>query len=222
MNGINEHEFEPVPGLPERLPEGERLLWQGAPRWQALAVRALHVRKVIVYFALLMAWDATTAFAAGESLLRALGGTVWLGVLGALAVGVLALIARQAARSTLYTLTNRRIVMRFGIALPMSLNLPFTVVESASLRVHADGTSDIPVAVVKGTRVGYLVNWPHVRPWHLARPQPMLRGIADGHRVAGLLASGLSAALGGERKPLTAPAPAVTAPRPRSEITAAA
>jgi hypothetical protein len=220
---VNEHEFEPVRGLPEHLPEGERLLWQGAPRWQSIAVRAFHVRKVVVYFALLMAWDATTAMTAGESPLRALGGVAWLGVLGLLAAGVLSLLAWQAARSTLYTLTSRRIVMRFGIALPMSLNLPFSVVDSASLRVHADGTSDIPVAVVKGSRVGYLINWPHVRPWHLARPQPMLCGIADGERVADLLASSLSAALGGERKPAPAPAAAAaTAPRAHPEITAAA
>jgi hypothetical protein len=220
---VNEHEFEPVPGLPEHLPEGERMLWQGAPRWQSIAVRAFHVRKVVVYFALLMAWDATTALAAGGSLQHALGGVAWVGVLGLLAVGVLSLLAWQSARTTLYTLTSRRIVMRFGIALPMSLNLPFSVVDSASLRVHADGTSDIPVAVVKGTRVGYLINWPHVRPWHVARPQPMLRGIADGHRVADLLASSLSAALGGERRPVpAAAAAAATAPRARPEITAAA
>jgi hypothetical protein len=220
---VNEHEFEPVPGLPAHLPEGERLLWQGAPRWQSIAVRAFHVRKVVVYFALLMAWDAATAVTAGGSLLHALGGVARVGVLGLLAVGVLSLLAWQSARTTLYTLTSRRIVMRFGIALPMSLNLPFSVVDSASLRVHADGTSDIPVAVVKGTRVGYLINWPHVRPWHVARPQPMLRGVADGHRVADLLASSLSAALGGERRPVPAPAPAAaTAPRARPEITAAA
>lgn len=220
---MNEHEFEPVPGLPEYLPEGERLLWQGAPRWQSIAVRAFHVRKVLIYFALLMAWDATSSMAAGESLLSALGGVAWVGVLGLLAVGVLSLLAWQSARSTLYTVTSRRIVMRFGIALPMSLNLPYSVVDSASLRAHADGTSDIPVAVVKGTRVGYLINWPHVRPWHVARPQPMLRGIVDGERVAELLASSLNAALGGERKPVPAPdATAANAPRPHPEITAAA
>ncbi len=33
---VSEHEFEPIPGLPERLPAGERMLWQGRP-WRALA-----------------------------------------------------------------------------------------------------------------------------------------------------------------------------------------
>ena len=30
----DDFDFEPVRGLPQVLPEGERLLWQGAPRWQ--------------------------------------------------------------------------------------------------------------------------------------------------------------------------------------------
>ena len=38
---MSEFDTEPVPGLPEQLPEGERLRWQGAPKWAALAVRAL-------------------------------------------------------------------------------------------------------------------------------------------------------------------------------------
>jgi hypothetical protein len=225
---VNEHEFEPVPGLPERLPDGERMLWQGAPRWQSLAVRALHVRKVAVYFSLLAALDVATALSAGKSLATVLTGAAWLVALGLAAVGVLGLLAWQAARTTLYTITSRRIVMRFGIALPMTLNLPFSVVESAALRTYADGTADLPLAVIRGTRVGYLVNWPNVRPWHFARPQPMLRGIDDGDRVAALLAASLDGALGGER---AAPAPRAAAqattaagppPRSRPELTAAA
>ena len=31
-----EHEFEPVPGLPETLPEGESMLWQGKPGWRGV------------------------------------------------------------------------------------------------------------------------------------------------------------------------------------------
>ncbi len=34
------------PACPQALPAGERMLWQGAPSWRALARRSLHVRKV--------------------------------------------------------------------------------------------------------------------------------------------------------------------------------
>ena len=37
---VHEHEFEPQFGLPERLPDSERLLWQGSPSWRALAIVA--------------------------------------------------------------------------------------------------------------------------------------------------------------------------------------
>jgi len=38
--------FDPVKGLPEHLPQGEVMLWQGSPHWQSLALRAFHIRKV--------------------------------------------------------------------------------------------------------------------------------------------------------------------------------
>ncbi len=43
--------FEPIRGLPEMPPEGERILWQGSPDWRALAWRVFHIREVTFYFA---------------------------------------------------------------------------------------------------------------------------------------------------------------------------
>ena len=31
--GMMEYEDEPVEGFPENLPEGEKIIWQGQPRW---------------------------------------------------------------------------------------------------------------------------------------------------------------------------------------------
>ena len=43
MNATHEHEFEAQPGLPEKLPRGEVILWQGAPNWKAHRVSwAIH------------------------------------------------------------------------------------------------------------------------------------------------------------------------------------
>ena len=191
---MSEHEFEPVRGLPAELPAGERMLWQGAPRWRSLAVQAFHVRKVAVYFALLAAFQAAAALADGEPLGTALAAPSWVLALGLVAISTLTLLAWLAARGTVYTVTDRRVVMRFGIALPMTVNLPFAVVESAAAGRRGDGTADIALTLARGSRIGYLVNWPNVRPWHFARPQPMLRALADGERVAALLAEALAAA----------------------------
>ena len=58
---------EPLRGLPEPLPAGERILWQGAPDWRALAVDVFHVRAVWIYGALLIALPADT-FSNGNTL----------------------------------------------------------------------------------------------------------------------------------------------------------
>ena len=195
----DDHTPEYRPGIPAPLPAGDRPLWQGSPRWQSLAIRALHVRKVALYFAVLVAWRVGAELAAGEPLGAALGaGAVFL-VPAALAIGLLLLIAWQMARTTIYTITKERLILRFGIALPMTANIPFTLIESAALRSWNDGTGDIPVTVKPGNGVSWLVFWPHVRPWSFGNAQPMLRCIADAERVADLLAGALARSAGQAR-----------------------
>jgi hypothetical protein len=190
---VSEHEFEPVRGLPGFLPPGERLLWQGSPDWLVLARRALHVRKVALYFALLALWHVVEVSLGGASLAVALRGALWLVVLGAGAIGVLALLGYALARSTVYTITSSRLVLRFGFALPISINLPFSQLDTAGIVRHADGTADIPVSLAAGQRVSYLMTWPHVRPWRFFRVQPTLRCLRDGEQAATLLADALTA-----------------------------
>ncbi len=193
---MNEYEVEPVRGLPENLPAGERMLWQGAPAWRVLARRAFHVRKVAVYFCALIVWRVGNAMAGGTSLLEAASSATVLATVGVVALGILTLLAWLIARTTVYTITDRRLVMRFGLALPMAVNLPFTIIRSAAVKHHADGSGDLPLVVKPGQRVSYVVMWPHVRPWRLLGAEPMLRSVPDARRVADILGSALAAAAG--------------------------
>jgi hypothetical protein len=201
-HGHDDFHREPEPGLPERLPPGERVLWRGAPDWRALARDAFHVRKVAVYFALLAGWqllegwhDGAAAGAIGASLLQ-------LTALAVGAVGLLLLLAWLSARESVYTITNRRVVVRFGVALRLTLNVPFTIVERAALKVRRDGTGDIPLSLAGEDRVSYLVLWPHARPWRLRRPEIMLRSVPDAERVAELLGRALEHHAPGQAQPV--------------------
>lgn len=187
MTHVGEHDYEPVPGLPAALPRGERLLWQGAPTAPRLAREAFRVRGVGLYFAALLAWRGAEAAldGAGAGTLAAALAPVF--AMGALALLLLVGLAALNARCTLYTITNRRVVMRFGVALPMTVNIPFSQLQGADLRLHADGSGDLALSLTPGARVSYLVFWPHVRPWHFSRVQPTLRAIADPARAASLL-----------------------------------
>lgn len=189
---MNDLDFEPVKGLPELLPSGERMLWQGAPAWRDLAVNAFHARKIIIYFAALSVLQAALQLLNGAALTVALKPFLWLLPMGLMAAGLLTGLAYASARTTVYTITNKRLVLRIGIALPITINLPFKLIDSASVRLSANGVGDIAVTLREGNKFAYLVLWPHTKPWELARPQPAMRSIAKADDVAKLLATALS------------------------------
>jgi hypothetical protein len=218
---ITEHEYEPVPGLPDRLPGGEQVLWQGSPRWQSLAVHAFHLRALATYFAVLLVARAVWMVADGAP-----AGDVVLGTAGPLlfalcALGIVCWLAWATARATLYTVTSRRVVIRQGIALTATVNVPYAAIESASLKLHGE-VGDFALALVPGQRASWLVLWPHVRPWRLTRPQPSLRDVPDAARVGELLTRAFAAAV---PTAVAAPTPAPIprpAERPRPATPAAA
>ncbi len=176
---MGEYDYEPTPGLPGRLPKGEHVLWQGAPDWRSLAIRAFHARKVAIYCIVLMAWHFYGRIHDGYSVAMALNALMIPLLLTIAVTALLAGLAWLSARTTIYTITNRRIVMRAGIALPMSINIPFKSLAEGNLKLHRDGTGDVILKIVGNDRIAYLHLWPHVRRWRFKRPEPMLRCIPE-------------------------------------------
>jgi hypothetical protein len=181
---------ERIRGIREDLPAGEHVLWQGAPSWAALAIRVFHVRSVAIYFLLLSVGSLEMTSHAGEPATAALA----VAALGAVACGLLATLAWLAARTTIYAITTRRVFMRIGIALPISVNLPLHRIESAGLGVHGDGTGDLPLQLGAEVHLAYLHLWPHVRPWRLRRTEPMVRAVSEPAQVARILGDALQRA----------------------------
>lgn len=194
MNDLpHEHEFEPVRGLPEQLPGQERILWQGSPDALAVARRVYRVPLVAAYFAVMLALPVVAALADGRGAAAGLANAALLAPLAAVALGMLALFAWLTARTTVYTITDRRVVMRIGIVLTLTFNLPFRALASAELRARPDGSGDIALVLGGRNHIGYLNLWPHARPWHLKHPQPALRCVPEAARVAALLRDAVAA-----------------------------
>jgi hypothetical protein len=185
-------------GLPGPLPAGERILWQGAPTTSGLLVRVFHARLVIAWFALCALAFGLAAGGTGAAL-RVVGPTLMVGAVG---LALLWLLAWLTHRTTVYTITNRRIVLQAGIALPVTHNLPFAQIETASLRAFTDGSGDVPLQLRPGLRIAYLQLWPHARPWRLARTEPMLRSVPEADTAAALLARALAAHADGAAPPV--------------------
>ena len=190
---MREHEIEPTPGLPEALPTGEGILWQGSPRWWSLAQRALHIRTLSIYFALMVTWSVVSAFTGGGTLVEAVIASGTSLGLALVCLGVLLMIGKALASATLYTITNRRIVFKVGVALPMTINIPFTAIESAAVKQHADGTEDIVLTLSPQHKIAWLALWPHARPWRINRAEPMLRAVPVTSGAAAIISRALAA-----------------------------
>ena len=190
---MSDHTQQPIPGLPEQLPSGEHVLWQGSPSWLGIAMRALHVRAVAIYLALIVLWGTTSAIANQKPPMDVSIFALKLLAISACALGGLMLFSVLVSRSTIYTITNRRVVMRIGVALPVTLNIPFNTIQSADLRLFPNGSGDIPLQLATERRQPFVVLWPHVRPWHTAKPQPMIRAVTNAKDVAAILTSALGA-----------------------------
>lgn len=189
---MSEYDFEPVRGLPYRLPEDEKIIWQGSPNWRSLAVHLCHVRSVTIYFAVLMLWRIAVSYSEGKPIRDALEIDAWLAALLGIVMAIALTFAFLAARTTIYTITSRRVVLRYGIAFTKAVNVPLRMVKSVSLRMHANGTGDIALALTGPDKIAYLIIWPHARPWRFASPEPMLRAIPEPQKAADALKTALA------------------------------
>jgi len=202
----HEHELEPQYGLPERLPANEKILWQGSPDAKVLARSAFHIRKLALYFVALVGINAASVVADGATVMDVLLALVWPAGLSALALAGVWTLAWLTARTAVYTVTDRRVVMRIGIVLTLTFNLPLRTIETAAMRQGPNGHGDIVLALKGPDHIAWLHLWPHARPWHLTRTQPMLRALPQVANVAALLQKAWSAQTGGAVEPLATPA----------------
>ncbi len=158
----------------------EAVLWKGRPQVALLARTAFHTRTLGLY----MAGLTIVAFAMGkaDAALVAAG-------LGAALIGMLYALAWASARSTLYILTDTRMIMRIGTAIETRINIPLKQVTAAHLRMRDKDHGDIAFELSGERLLGNLLLWPHVRPLHYAMPQPMLRAVPDAAHVAQMIAT---------------------------------
>jgi Bacterial PH domain len=185
-------DFNQFKELPSPLPPGERVIWQGKPSFKGLALRAFHIREVAIYFAILVVWKSWSNWSLGLPVSDIATSALWLLFPAVSAIGVLGGLAWLFRRAACYTITTKRILFQFGVALPMTMNIPLGKVANAALKTFRDGSGDIPLKLSDSGRVSYLLLWPHIRPWRLREPEPMLSSIQDAAAVAAKLAEALT------------------------------
>lgn len=179
---------EPVHGLPERLPEGEKVLWQGRPSMMGLVFGAFRLRWVLFYFAAMTVFRLAN-LSANEAASEQLAGVLTSSMLFcAIALILIFGLSYAMSRAAVFTITSERVVMRYGAAIRKYVNVPFSKMAGAQLKRRSARVGDISMKIEGGGQPGYLHLWPFVRPFKYTRPEPMMRSIKDPDTVANLLA----------------------------------
>jgi hypothetical protein len=212
--------------LPSDIPTGEHVLWHGRPRGISLMRRAFGGEIIALYFGAMTIVNFVWTYEEAGFSEATLSAVKTVGA-AALALALVGLLAWLSSRTSLYLITDRRVVMKVGIALPIFFNIPFSAIETASVRIFIDGTGDIPIGISAPQRIAYLHLWPHARAFRLARPEPALRSVGGAKEVAETLSRALIKARNEASLPIapasqSAPERAKTArARPQGAIAAA-
>ena len=179
LPGQHEYDVEPQAGLPEALPAGETLLWQGAPQWRDLCYDLFKIRALSIYFALMIVARMVAVASDGAATSAVFMSGVYLLPFIGLALAGLVWLAWMTSRNTLYTITSHRVVMRIGIALTLTFNLPLKRIVSADLVIRPNGSGDIVLTFGKEDKIAWIHLWPHAKSRQIAHPKPVLRCVQD-------------------------------------------
>lgn len=173
-------------------PRQSLMLWSGRPNVRALRRRVCQTPAVALYFAVLLIDGAAVAARGGGA------DPGWVGEAKLLAMWLLTfalqvLLAWLMHKTTVYDITAREVVLRYGVALPRKLVIPFGAIMEVKLRVNRDGTGDLGLRLKEGQAIAYLKLWPHVRAWSFGAPEPMLRALNEPGVVASALCRAIEA-----------------------------
>ena len=167
-------------GLDKPLPAGEKILWQARPSARHMGAVVFRFRLVAIYLAALV--GITVAFFTEGG--WPLGPAIAMGLLaipaGLIGMGALALIGVLMARTSCYTLTNRRIILHIGVSFDRTISIPLSAVTNARIRPRGrKGMGDLAFEVKDVGGLNYMNLWPHARALHFMPPQPALRALPD-------------------------------------------
>ena len=129
--------------LSENLPNGEQLIWQGQPERHALATRAMYLKYIAFYLVALIAARTGYLVVAGEPVATWSGMLIWQMLASAFVMLLIVGLAAVYSRTTRYSLTNERLIIKTGAAITIHINLPLQQIIGADLREYSDDTGDI-------------------------------------------------------------------------------
>ena len=178
--------FEVHKNILDAIPEGESILWKGKPSfwgfsWYFFGLKLLAFYLIIlsvVFAARLTVTDFFTAFV-GDFLPFLLSGILTSFILMAL--------AKIQSQSSVYIITENRVIIKSGAALSFLISMPFKKIKAVNLQKRKGSLGTISFELNSGKRVPYISCWPSVRPWRFKNTEPAFSCIENVDEVATIL-----------------------------------
>ena len=178
--------FEVHKNILDAIPEGESILWKGKPSfwgfsWYFFGLKLLAFYLIIlsvVFAARLTVTDFFTAFVV-DFLPFLLSGILTSCILMAL--------AKIQSQSSLYIITENRVIIKSGAALSFLISMPFKKIKAVNLQKRKGSLGTISFELNSGKRVPYISCWPSVRPWRFKNTEPAFSCIENVDEVATIL-----------------------------------
>ena len=178
--------FEVHKNILDAIPEGESILWKGKPSfwgfsWYFFGLKLLAFYLIIlsvVFAARLTVTDFFTAFVV-DFLPFLLSGI--------LASCILMALAKIQSQSSVYIITENRVIIKSGAALSFLISMPFKKIKAVNLQKRKGSLGTISFELNSGKRVPYISCWPSVRPWRFKKTEPAFSCIENVDEVATIL-----------------------------------
>jgi len=174
---MNENLLSRLPDeVGKSIPEGERLCWVGKPNWISFGFHVFGIKYLLLYF-IISAFYAISQIELGFSFGSFIGEYISFVVSGIIAGLILFLLSYFSAQHTCYVITEKRLVIRTGIALVFFLNVPLKNVISIDKQSLFYGYGNLSFKPQSKKRIPYFSCWPSVRSGSFWEPIPAFRSI---------------------------------------------
>ena len=178
--------FEAPKNILDAIPDGESILWKGKPSLWGFSWNLFGLKWITFYLSILSVVSIARFFASDFHTAFYIDFLPFF-LSGIFASIILIGLAAIQAYSTVYIITENRVIIKTGAALSFLISMPFKKIKEVNLQKRGTSIGTISFELLSKKRVPYISCWPSVRPWKFKRTQPAFSCVGSVDEVATIL-----------------------------------
>ena len=178
--------FEAPKNILDAIPNGESILWKGRPSLWGFSWNLFGLKWITLYLSMLSIVSVARIFASDFYTAFYVDFLPFF-LSGIFASIILIGLAATQTYSTVYIITENRVIIKTGAALSFLISMPFKKIKEVNLQKRGVSIGTISFELLSEKRVPYISCWPSVRPWKFKRTQPAFSCIGSVDEVATIL-----------------------------------